>query len=126
MVRWVSPFVSMSRTVTHDVEFHDHTMREGDEVVMLYPAANRDPRVFENPETFDVRRSFGAKKPIAFGHGRHLCLGANLARVEMRILFEELFKLVHDVPQLAGEPTWRVSSFIRGPKTMPVAFTPRA
>ena len=126
MIRWVSPFVSMSRTVTRDGEFQDFKMREGEEVVMLYPAANRDPRVFDDPDTFDVHRSFGAKKPIAFGHGRHLCLGANLAREEMRILFEELFKLVHDVPQLAGEPTWRVSSFIRGPKTMPVAFTPRA
>ena len=120
MTRWVSPFVSMSRTVAKEVRFGDKTMREGEEVVMLYPAANRDPRAFDNPDVFDVKREF-KKKPIAFGYGRHHCLGANLARVEMRILFEELFKLVDNV-ELDGDPTWRVSSFIRGPKTMPVKF----
>lgn len=122
MTRWVSPFVSMSRTVTRDVEFGGKQMKEGQELVMLYPAANRDPRAFDDPDTFNVRREF-PKKPLAFGYGRHHCLGANLARLEIRIILEEVIAACSKV-ELAGEPTWRVSSFIRGPKTMPVRFIP--
>ena len=122
MTRWVTPFINMSRTVTRDVEFRDKTLRKGEELIMLYPAANRDPRAFENPDTFDVRRRFD-RKPVAFGYGRHHCLGANLARVEMKVLYEELFRAVSKV-EFAGEPTFRMSSFIRRPKTLPVRFTP--
>lgn len=125
MIRWVSPFISMSRTVTKETELVGKTLSVGDQVMMIYPSANRDPRAFDRPNRFDVRRDFSSKKPIAFGYGRHHCLGAHLARLEMRVMFEELTKRWTDV-HLDGEPEWRTSSFIRGPKTLPLAFRARA
>lgn len=126
MVRWVSPFINMCRTVSRDIEFQGVQMKEGDEVMMLYPAANRDPRAFVDPHVFDIHRDFGGrdKKPVAFGYGRHHCLGAHLARLEMHVMFEEIFKRWKSVRQTA-EPEYRISSFIRGVKTLPIAFERR-
>lgn len=123
MIRWVTPFVSMSRTLTRDVTWGDVTMHEGDEIMMLYPAANRDPRRFPDPYSFDIRRNF-ATPSLSFGFGRHFCLGARLARAELRILFEELLRR-WDAVSLDGEPTWARSSFIRGITSMPVHFEDR-
>jgi len=121
-VRWVSPFVSMSRTVTRDVEMHGKTLREDDQVLMLYPSANRDPRHFEDPETFDIRRVF-TSRPIAFGHGAHLCLGMHLARMEVRVVLEELIKRVSRVEYAPGAQAERSrSSFLRGLLRMPVVM----
>jgi len=125
MCRWVSPFINMTRTVTKDTEFHGKTLKEGDELMMIYPAANRDPRVFDRPERFDIRRDFSQRKPIAFGYGRHHCLGAHLARLEMKVMFEELAKRMENI-HLDGDPEWLSSSFMRGPKTLPIAFRARA
>src|SRR5262249_10257669 len=96
MVRWTTPFVRMQRTLLRDTELHGKTLKEGEKLLMIYPAANRDPRVFERPQTFDVRRKFD-KPALAFGIGKHYCLGASLARLEIRVFLEELFARLPDV-----------------------------
>jgi cytochrome P450 family 142 subfamily A polypeptide 1 len=122
LLRWVSPIKNMSRTVTRDVQLHDETLREGQQVILMYPAANRDPRKFDEPERFDVRRY--PNPHLAFGFGPHFCLGASLARLELQVMFSELLARVPDL-HLAGDPTpRRPSNFISGPEAMPVAFTP--
>ena len=122
LLRWVTPIKNMSRTVTRDVELHGQTLRAGDQVILLYPAANRDPAVFDDPDRFDVQR---APNPhLAFGFGPHFCMGASLARMELRVMFTELLRRLPDL-HLAGEALPRRSSnFISGPEAMPVAFTP--
>jgi cholest-4-en-3-one 26-monooxygenase len=114
MTRWVTPFISMSRTATCDYDgLYGAPIREGEEVMFLYPAANREPGKFPDPHTFDVQRDFTTAKPIAFGYGPHFCLGARLARMEGKVLFEELLKRWSDL-RITGEPVWAVSSFVRG------------
>jgi cholest-4-en-3-one 26-monooxygenase len=96
-IRWVSPILNMRRTVARAHVLHDQEMGEGDEVLLLYAAANRDDRAFDRPDEFDVTRD--RNHHVAFGFGTHVCLGASLARMELRIMFEEL---------LAGLPEWRL------------------
>jgi cytochrome P450 family 142 subfamily A polypeptide 1 len=120
LLRWVSPIKNMARTVTDDVQLHGQTLREGDQVILLYPAANRDPLVFEDPERLDVRRD--PNPHLAFGFGPHFCLGAALARLELQVMFAELLRRLPDL-HLAGEPMpRRPSNFISGPEAMPVRF----
>jgi cytochrome P450 family 142 subfamily A polypeptide 1 len=89
MLRWATPVKNMNRTATRDVELCGQQIREGDRMLLLYPSANRDEAVFADPYRFDVRRD--PNPHVAFGaYGRHHCLGAPLARLELRILFEEL------------------------------------
>ncbi|MFM8862927.1 MAG: cytochrome P450 [Acidimicrobiia bacterium] len=124
LLRWVTPIKNMSRTVTRDVTLHGETLREGDQLILLYPAANRDPRVFTDPDTLDVQRN--PNPHLAFGFGPHFCMGASLARMELRVMFGELLRRLPDL-HLAGDPMPRRSSnFISGPEAMPVAFTPTA
>jgi cholest-4-en-3-one 26-monooxygenase len=121
MLRWGTPVNNFRRTATGDVELHDVTIREGDAVVMLYASANRDEDVFVEPFEFDVRRH--PNPHLTFGGGGpHFCLGANLARMEMRIIFEELLDRVDHV-ELAGEVTKLRSNFIHGIKTLPVRLS---
>ena len=122
LLRWVSPIKNMSRTVTRDVELHGETLREGDQVILMYPSANRDAAVFDDPDRFDVRRY--PNPHIAFGFGPHFCMGASLARLELQVMFSELLRRLPDL-HLVGDPLPRRSSnFISGPEAMPVAFTP--
>ena len=122
LLRWVSPIKNMSRTVTREVRLHDATLHEGDQVILMYPSANRDPAVFTDPDRFDVRRD--PNPHLAFGFGPHFCMGASLARTEIRIMFTELLARLPDL-HLAGDPMpRRASNFISGPEAMPVAFTP--
>ena len=124
LLRWVTPIKNMSRTVTREVTMHGQTLREGDQLVLMYPAANRDPRVFTDPDTLDVQRD--PNPHLAFGFGPHFCMGASLARMELRVMFGELLRRLPDL-RLAGDPLPRRSSnFISGPEAMPVAFTPTA
>lgn len=90
MLRWTSPIVCFRRTATADTEIRGQAIKEGDKVVMYYASANRDEDIFDDPQTFDIRRQ--SNKHLSFGTGHHFCLGATLARMEIRILFEELFK----------------------------------
>jgi cytochrome P450 family 142 subfamily A polypeptide 1 len=122
LLRWVSPVKNMARTVTRELVLHGQTLREGDQVMLMYPAVNRDPEVFAEPERFDVRRQ--PNPHLAFGFGPHFCMGASLARVELRVMFGELLRRLPDL-HLAGDPLpRRESNFISGPEAMPVAFTP--
>ena len=122
LLRWVSPIKNMSRTVTREIDVHGSVLREGDQVILMYPSANRDEAVFEDPDRFDVRRH--PNPHLAFGFGPHFCLGASLARLELKVMFEELLRRLPDL-HLAGDPLPRRSSnFISGPEAMPVAFTP--
>ena len=122
LLRWVTPIKNMSRTVTREAELHGQTLHEGDQLILMYPSANRDGAVFENPDVFDVRRD--PNPHLAFGFGPHFCMGASLARLELQVMFGELLRRLPDL-HLAGEPMPRRSSnFISGPEAMPVAFTP--
>ena len=124
LLRWVTPIKNMSRTVTREVTLHGETLREGDQLILMYPAANRDPRVFTDPDSLDVQRN--PNPHLAFGFGPHFCMGASLARLELRVMFGELLRRLPDI-HLAGDPTpRRASNFISGPEAMPVAFTPTA
>jgi cytochrome P450 len=121
MLRWVSPVMYFVRTATRDVELHGQTVREGERVTIWYGSANRDAEVFPEPDRFDVRRE--PNDHLAFGIGPHFCLGANLARLEIRIMFEELLRRLPDL-ELAGPVVRLRSNFINGIKSMPVRFTP--
>jgi cholest-4-en-3-one 26-monooxygenase len=123
MLRWVSPVNVFRRTATRDTELRGHRIREGDMVALFYASANRDDEVFANPNAFDVGRT--PNDHLAFGIGPHFCLGANLARLEIRVMFEELLRRLPDI-ELAGTPERLRSYFINGIKRMPVRFTPTA
>jgi cytochrome P450 family 142 subfamily A polypeptide 1 len=124
MLRWVSPIKNMARTAAEDVELGGSRIPAGDKLLLLYPSANRDAAVFENPDTFDVRRT--PNEHVAFGFGPHFCLGANLARLELRVLFEELLDRLPDL-ELAEptEPPFRPANFVSGYERLPVRFSPR-
>jgi cytochrome P450 len=122
MLRFVSPVVHFRRTATRDTELAGVKIAAGDKVVVFYASANRDESVFAEPERFDVRRA--PNEHVAFGGGGvHYCLGANLARVETRALFEQVLARLPDL-ELAGPVERLRSSFISGPRRMPVRFTP--
>lgn len=120
ILRWATPVMYFRRTATADYELGGHTIREGDKVVMWHISANRDEAVFDDPFRFDVER--WPNDHIAFGGGGpHYCLGANLARMEMRLVFRELVTRIPTM-HLAGEPEMLRSNFIGGIKRMPVAW----
>jgi cytochrome P450 len=121
MLRWVSPLIYFRRTATKDTEIRGVKIRENDKVVMYYPSANRDESMFEDPERFDLLRT--PNDHLAFGNGQHMCLGANLARVELRCIFEELLRRLPDL-ELDGQPERLRSNFLNGIKSMKVRFTP--
>ena len=119
MLRWVSPIQNMARTAAHDVLLRGQQIRAGQKALLLYPSANRDAAVFVDPFRFDVTRT--PNEHVAFGIGAHFCLGANLARLELRVLLEEA------LPRLAGlelassdPPPLRASNFISGLESLPV------
>lgn len=124
MIRWVSPIVNMNRTLTRDTELHGEQLREGDRVLLLYPSGNRDERAFEDPTAFDVER--WPNRHVAFGgYGVHHCLGASLARLELKILFEEVLSRMPDIHFASEEPLKRrPNNFITGIEEFPVKFTP--
>lgn len=123
ILRWTSPVTHMMRSVTRDTELHGQPLRVGERVVLWYPSANRDEDVFPNADTFDIGRT--PNEHIAFGIGEHFCLGAGVARVEVRVMMEMLLARFAAI-SLAGEVERLRSSFIGGIKHMPVQFTPRA
>ena len=88
VIRYTSPVIQFARTVTRDITLHGQSLRAGDTVGIWYPSANRDPRVFESPDTFNIRRD--PNPHLGFGRGVHFCLGASLARFELRALFQSL------------------------------------
>jgi cytochrome P450 family 142 subfamily A polypeptide 1 len=121
--RWVTPFIRMSRTATADSEFAGAQVERGQELIMLYPAANRDPRKFIEPYKFDVQRDFSRAKSIAFGFGHHHCIGSFLALAEAKATFQAMIERMPDW-RVTGDAVWAHSSFIRGVKSLPIEFTP--
>ncbi len=119
MLRWVTPIQNMARTAARDVELRGQKISAGEKVLLLYPSANRDEKVFRDPFRFDVTRT--PNDHLAFGIGAHFCLGANLARLELRVMFEEALRRLPDL-RLASEapPPMRASNFITGIESLPV------
>jgi cytochrome P450 len=123
MLRWWTPVMIFRRTATRDASLGDVPVRAGDKVVVSFIAANRDPSVFRDPAVFDIRR---APNPhLVFGHGPHFCLGAHLARTQMRALFGELICRTSWL-EAAGSPAFLQSNFQRGVKTLPIRWTARS
>ena len=123
MLRWVTPVIHFRRTATRDVELRGEQIKEGDKVVLYYTSANRDEEVFTDPQVFDVGRT--PNDHLAFGIGQHSCLGLNLARLEIKVMFEELLRRMPDL-ELDGKVRRLRSNFINGVKEIPVRFTPCA
>jgi cytochrome P450 len=124
IVRWGSPVIWMRRTVAEDTVLGDHALSAGERVILFYNSANRDEDVFEDPFSFDVRRS--PNPHIGFGAaGPHFCLGAHLARQEIDVMFRQLFERLPDIASV-GEPDRLRSPFINGIKHLDCTFTPRA
>ena len=120
MLRWTSPVVHFARTVTRDTEVRGVPMQAGETLAMWYPSANRDEDVFERPDEFDIARS--PNEHLAFGgFGEHFCLGANLARLEMRSVFRHLIGKLEGF-QIEGEPERLASQLIGGIKRLPVSY----
>lgn len=118
--RWVTPVKHFMRAATCDTELSGQKIAKGDWLMLAYQSGNRDEAVFDRPFEFDITRK--PNKHVAFGYGRHVCLGQHLARLEMQILWEELLPRLKSV-ELAGEPQLTRSSFVCGPKSVPVRFT---
>ena len=123
MLRWTCPLHYFRRTATCDTELAGQNIAAGDRVIMLYSSANFDDTVFPEPLKFDIRRD--PNPHLAFGYGIHLCLGANLARMEARLFLEEFFKTFSGL-ELTGEPTYIQSNIVHGFKQMPARLLPRA
>jgi cytochrome P450 len=121
MLRLVSPVRSFCRCATRDVELREKTIREGEWLAMFYASANRDEEVFgEDSHAFRIDRP-NAKRHVAFGFGEHLCLGASLARLEARVMFEELLPLLPGI-EPAGPVEPLPSSLMNGLVEMPVVL----
>jgi cytochrome P450 len=120
IVRYATPVINMRRTVTGDVEVGGQQYHEGDKVLLYYNSANRDEAVFEDPDRFDVRRN--PNPHVGFGGpGPHFCLGAHLARREITVMLQELYRRYPDL-HVTGEPEQLRSSFINGIKHLEVAL----
>ena len=121
IVRFASPVIQFRRTLTRDYEMNGHRFRRGDKVLLFYPSANRDGTVFERPDEFDITRS--PNPHVGFGGpGPHYCLGANLARQEIKIMFREVLHRFPDI-RAVGEPTPLWSNFVNGIKRMDYEFS---
>jgi cytochrome P450 family 142 subfamily A polypeptide 1 len=122
MLRWVTPIKNMCRTVTRDTEFMGQEMSEGQKCMLLFESANRDATRFKDPFRFDVERQ--PNEHLAFGFGAHFCLGQALARLELKIMFEQLLERMPEL-EFAAEPDTlprRRANFISGLESMPVRF----
>ena len=119
MLRWWTPVMTFRRTAAADCEIGGQPVRAGDKVVVSFTSANRDPQVFKEPDRFDIRRH--PNPHLVFGHGPHFCLGAHLARTQMRALFAEVLARTSSL-DYAGPPSYLRSNFQRGVKRLPVAW----
>jgi cytochrome P450 len=118
-VRWTTPVHHVMRTATADVELRGQSVAKGDWIMLSYLSANRDEAAYDEPDCFRLRRN--RSRSALFGQGVHTCLGQHLARLEMRIFFEELLARLASV-EIAGAPRRSASIFIGGPKTLPIRF----
>ncbi len=123
IVRWTAPVIQFCRTPVEDVEIRGQKIRKGESLCLLYPSANRDEDVFEEPDVFRVDRK--PNPHLGFGIGEHFCLGASLARLELRVIFRELAERLEAV-ELAGPVARMRSSFLGGVKRMPIRYRIRS
>ena len=121
ILRWTTPIRAMRRVAMADAVLGGKRIREGESVVLVYASANQDEDVFEHPGEFRVDRD--PNDFLSLGFGPHYCLGANLAQMELRLIFDEIVRRIPDM-ELAGEPEYLRSNFVRGIKHMPVTFSP--
>jgi len=119
-IRWTTPVKTFMRTVTADTEFAGRDFKKNDWLMLCYASGNRDEAVFDEPNQFRVDRK--PNKHLAFGYGAHLCLGQHLAKMEMRILWEEMLPRLSEL-SLDGEPAMSESLFVNGPKRLPIRFS---
>src|SRR5215467_1869485 len=119
LLRWWTPVMVFRRTATADTELAGTRIRAGQKVVVSFASANRDETVFAEPNRFDIART--PNPHLVFGHGPHFCLGAHVARVQMRALFEELLARTASI-QYAGPPAYLRSNFQRGVKRLPISW----
>ena len=122
VIRFVTPLNNFFRTVDCDTTLAGTDLATGDRLILLYPAANRDPRVFNDPTRFDVTRS--PNPHLGFGQGTHFCVGANLARYELTILFEELTRRICDLTPVS-EPDVEPNIFARAVRSFRLGFALR-
>ena len=121
IVRWASPVIHFRRTVTADTELGGQQLRAGEKIVMFYESANRDERVYDDPQRFDVTRPLNPTQ-VGFGAGGpHFCLGANLARREIAVAFDEIRRRLPDL-HVTGDPDYLQSNFINGIKRLTCAW----
>src|SRR5262249_8737839 len=118
VIRWQTPLAHMRRTALADAEVGGKQIRKGDKVVMWYVSGNRDEEIFDNADAFDIERK-NSRKHISFGFGIHRCVGMRLAELQLKIIWEEIFKRFDRI-EVVGEPTRPYSSFIKGYETLPV------
>ena len=121
MLRWTAPVRHFMRTATADTQVGDQQIKKGDWLYLSYLAGNMDPNVFESPLEFDITRA-NADRHIAFGYGVHFCLGAQLARLELRSLFGHLIPRLESI-EIDGSPTHSKTTFVGGNKTLPIRYT---
>jgi hypothetical protein len=112
--------VTMAREVTEDIEYHGCPMKAGDKVLMNFPAANRDPAAFEQPDV--VRLDRAHNRHVAFGSGIHRCAGSNLARMELQVALEEWMACIPEFSLAEGQETTWAGGQVRGPRILPVVF----
>jgi cytochrome P450 len=122
VLRFTSTTTNFRRTATIDTTIGDRPVSKGDKICLSYAAANRDPAVFADPHVFDIRRA-NARKHIAFGYGPHVCLGANLARMELKALLREIVTRLPSI-RVGGEPEWLRSIWFNALVKLPVAYAP--
>jgi len=118
-IRWATPVKTFMRSASADTELRGRQIKANDWLMLCYASGNRDEEVFPNPDAFDIDRK--PNRQLAFGNGAHLCLGQHLARLEMRILYEELLPRLKSV-RLNGEPRLSESFFVSGLKALPISF----
>lgn len=121
LLRWHPPVLTFRRTAVRDTELAGRAIRAGDKVVVFHASANRDERVFAAPDRLDLTRS--PNPHVSFGDGPHVCLGAHFARLQLRLLHEEVLRVLPGPPRLAGPPGRLVSNFINGIKSLPLHLT---
>ena len=119
MIRWSTPVTQFCRTATQDVKLRGKDIKAGDNLGLFYASANRDEDVFDQPETFRVGRR--PNKHLAFGLGPHMCLGNILARMELRIFFEQLIPRIDEM-EIIGDPDYLQASFVHGLKHLPIRY----
>jgi len=118
-IRWVTPVKHFMRSATQDTQLRGRHVKKGDWLMLCYPSGNRDEEVFDEPDVFRPERS--PNRHLSFGYGAHLCLGQHLAKMEMRILWEEMIPRLSSL-EFAGQPTRAEAAFVGGPKHLPIRF----